>query len=254
MKVLIVEDEAPAFRRLEKILLEIDPSIEIVEVFDSVEETVGYLKNHASPDVAFLDIQISDGISFQLFDQVDVKCPVIFTTAYDEYMLKAFKVNSIDYLLKPIKKEELEAAIVKYKKLHVPDSTAEVKSLSNIISEIKLGAKSYKSRFLVKQGDKMLAIKSIDIICFQSKHGVVHIITKHQKSYLSDFTLDELMSQLDPGAFYRANRQFIIHIEFIRAIHKYFKNKLIVELDYFDKEQIIVSTEKASAFKIWIDQ
>ncbi len=254
MKVLIIEDEAPAFRRLEKILHEIDQSIEILEVFDSVEDSVGYFKNHGVPDLVLMDIQISDGVSFQIFDQVEVNCPVIFTTAYDDYMLRAFKVNSIDYLLKPIKREELEVAINKYKSLHQGNHMPSSDSLHEIISQIKLGGNQFKSRFLVKQGDKMLAIKSKDIVCFQSKHGIVHIITKHAKSYLSDFTLDDLIAQLDPDLFYRANRQFIVHIDYINTVHKYFKGKLMVEMDHFDGDQIIVSTEKASAFKSWMDQ
>ena len=254
MKVLIIEDEAPAFRRLEKILHEIVSTMEILEVFDSVEDTVGYLKNHEAPDLMFMDIQISDGVSFQIFEQAEVKCPVIFTTAYDEYMLKAFKVNSIDYLLKPIKKEELEAALTKYKSLHSATPAPSTDSLNEIISQIKLGVTPYKSRFLVKQGDKMLAIKSQDIVCFQSKHGIVHIVTKNEKSYLSDFTLDDLMSHLDPSLFCRANRQFIVHIDYINTVHKYFKGKLLVEMEHFDGDQIIVSTEKATAFKSWIDQ
>ncbi len=254
MKVLIIEDEAPAFRRLEKILHEIDGSIEIMEVFDSVEDTVGYLRNHESPDLIFMDIQISDGISFQIFDQVEVTSPVIFTTAYDEYMLKAFKVNSIDYLLKPIKKEELGVALAKYKNLHQNESNTSTDSLHEIISQIKLGGNPYKSRFLVKQGDKMLAIKSKDIVCFQSKHGIVHIFTKNEKSYLSDFTLDDLSSYLDPKLFFRANRQFIVHIDYINTVHKYFKGKLKVEMDHFVSDPIIVSTEKATTFKNWMDQ
>ena len=254
MKVLIIEDEAPAFRRLEKILHEIDSTIEIVEVFDSIEDAVGYFKNHDAPDLVFMDIQISDGISFQIFDQVDVKCPVIFTTAFDEYMLKAFKVNSIDYLLKPIKKDELENAITKYRNLHQSKVIPSSDSLQEIISQIKLGGAQYKSRFLVKQGEKMLAIKSSDIVCFQSKHGVVHIVTKNRKSYLTDFTLDDLSNQLDPSLFYRANRQFIVHIDFISTVHKYFKSKLLVEMEHFEGDQIIVSTEKATSFKNWMDQ
>ena len=254
MKVVIIEDEAPAFRRLEKILHEVDQSIEILEVFDSIEDTVGYFKSHDAPDLVFMDIQISDGISFQIFDQVEVRCPVIFTTAFDEYMLKAFKVNSVDYLLKPIKKEELEAAIEKYKMLHHAKASFSSGALSEILSQVKLGGVQYKSRFLVKQGERMLAIKSKDIVCFQSKHGVVHIVTKNEKSYLSDFTLDDLSSLLDPNSFYRANRQFIVHIDYINTVHKYFKGKLLVEMDHFAGDQIIVSTEKATSFKGWIDQ
>jgi len=169
-------------------------------------------------------------------------------------MLKAFKVNSIDYLLKPIKKEELDAALTKYKSLHSAAPTPTTDSLNEIISQIKLGGTPYKSRFLVKQGDKMLAIKSQDIVCFQSKHGIVHIVTKNEKSYLSDFTLDDLMSHLDPSLFCRANRQFIVHIDYINTVHKYFKGKLMLEMDHFEGDQIIVSTEKATAFKQWMDQ
>ncbi len=252
MKVLIIEDEAPAFRRLQKVLSEIDPAIEIVEVMDSVEDSVKWMNNHQWPDLIFMDIQISDGLSFQIFDEVKVESPVIFTTAFDEYLLKAFKVNSIDYLLKPIKKEELENALEKYKNLTRKSSTE--LDLSELIKQISLTENSFKSRFLVKQGEKMLAIRTEDIICFQSKHGVVHIITKHGKTYLSDFTLEELDNQLDPKNFYRANRQFLIHADFINTVHKHFKGKLLVELDHFSDEQVLVSSEKATAFKNWLDQ
>lgn len=253
MKVLIIEDEAPAFRRLEKVLLEIDPEIEILEVIDSVEDTVKWLNNHSHPDLIFMDIQISDGISFQIFDELEVKCPVIFTTAFDEYLLKAFRVNSIDYLLKPIKKEELEKSLEKYKTLKESFSS-DSPDISTILSQINLSEAKYKSRFLVKQGDKMLAIRTEDIVCFHSRHGVVHIHTKAEKTYLSDFTLDDLTGQLDPQEFYRANRQFIVNAEYINTVHKHFKGKLLVELNHFAGDQIIVSTEKATSFKQWLDQ
>lgn len=253
MKVLIIEDEAPAFRRLEKILLEINPAIEIVEVLDSVEDAVKWLSTHQAPDLALMDIQISDGISFQIFDEVDVNCPVIFTTAFDEYMLKAFKVNSIDYLLKPIKKEELESALVKHQNLQQTYSNGNA-DLAVLLRQINLTDTKYKSRFLVKQGDKMLSIRSHDIVCFQSKHGVVHINTQSKKTYLSDFTLDELSTQLDPQDFFRANRQFIVNADYITTVHKHFKGKLLVELQHFTDEQLLVSSEKATSFKQWLDQ
>lgn len=253
MRVLIIEDEAPAFRRLEKILMEIDPTIEIVEVLDSVEDTVKWFNNHGQPDLALMDIQISDGISFQIFDETSVSCPVIFTTAFDEYLLKAFKVNSIDYLLKPIKKEDLEHALDKYKNLKVSYSQNGI-DMAALLSQINLTETKYKSRFLVKQGDKMMAIRSEDVVCFYMKHGVVHIFTKNEKSYLSDFTLDELTQQLDPQLFCRANRQFILNANYITTVHKYFKGKLLVELDHFSEEQVVVSSEKATAFKQWLDQ
>lgn len=251
MKVLIIEDEAPAFRRLEKILLEIDSSIEILEVLDSVEDSVKWLRNHERPDLLLMDIQISDGISFQIFDQIGVESPVIFTTAFDEYLLKAFKVNSIDYLLKPIKKEDLEHALNKYKNLVQPTSAQ--LDISSLLKQISLTETKYKSRFLVKQGEKMLAIRVEDIICFQSKHGVVHIVTKHGKTYLSDFTLDDLSSQLDPRNFNRANRQFILNADYITTVHKHFKGKLLVDVSGFNSEQVFVSSEKATSFKDWLD-
>lgn len=253
MKVLIIEDEAPAFRRLEKILLEIDSTIEIVDVFDSVEDTVKWLNNHEHPDLALMDIQISDGISFQIFEQAEVAFPVIFTTAFDEYLLKAFKVNSVDYLLKPIKKEELAQALNKYKSLHGESNPVE-QNLSTLLSQINLTEAKYKSRFLVKQGDKMLAIRTEDVVCFHSKHGVVHIVTKNEKTYLSDFTLDELSQQLDPAYFFRANRQFIVNADFLMTVHKYFKGKLLIEMRHFKEEEIVVSSEKATLFKQWLDQ
>ena len=254
MKVLIIEDEAPAFRRLEKILLEIDPDIEILEVLDSVEDSVKWINNHQAPDLALMDIQISDGISFQIFDEIAVKFPVIFTTAFDEYLLRAFKVNSIDYLLKPIKKQELENAINKYKNLKEAFSGEQTTDLKTLLKSISLTETKYKSRFLVKQGDKMLSIKSEDVVCFQSKHGVVHIVTKLKQTYLTDFTLDELVDQLDPNLFFRANRQFILNAEQITTVHRHFKGKLLVEITVPRDEQILVSSEKASAFKAWLDQ
>ena len=253
MKVLIVEDEAPAFRRLEKILSEINPEIEIVEVLDAVEDTVKWFNSHKMPDLVLMDIQISDGISFQIFDEVEVKCPVIFITAFDDYLLKAFKVNSIDYLLKPIKKEDLEIALNKYQHLKETFSSKEI-DMSVLLSKINLNDKNYKSRFLIKQGEKMLSIRSEDIVCFHTKHGVVHINTKSAKTYLSDYTLDDLMKQLNPDVFFRANRQFIVNAEFINLVHKHFKGKLLVELFSFSEEQILISSEKATTFKQWLDQ
>lgn len=253
MKVLIIEDEAPAFRRLEKILLQLDPSIEILEVLDSVEDTVKWVKNHQQPDLALMDIQISDGISFQIFEKTTIDFPVIFTTAFDEYLLKAFKVNSIDYLLKPIKPDELAQALEKYQRLHQSRPEPSI-DFSSLLKQINRSETRYKSRFLVKQGDKMLAIRTEDIVCFHSKHGVVHISTKSNKTYLSDFTLDELTQQLNPQCFYRANRQFLINADYIGTVHRHFKGKLLVEVEHYSGESIYVSSEKATAFKDWLDQ
>lgn len=251
MKVLIIEDEAPAFRRLQKILEELEPTIEIVEVLDSVEESVKWLKNHNIPDLIFMDIQLSDGISFEIFDQVPIRKPVIFTTAFDEYTLRAFKVNSVDYLLKPIKKEELKESLEKFKALKQEYGNAVV-DISEVVKSIRLDEKHYKTRFLVKQGEKMSSVEADHIAFFHTQHGVVYLVTRSGKKYLMDLTLDDLQNQLDPGVFYRANRQFIVSYQSVSTVHRYHKGKLLIEAVPKPEEGIVVSAEKASDFKAWL--
>lgn len=251
-KVVIIEDEAPAFRRLQKILEEVEPDVEILEVLDSVEETVEWVRTHRQPDMYFMDIQLSDGISFEIFDQVQITSPVIFTTAFDEYMLRAFRVNSVDYLLKPIKKEELRQSLNKWNSLKMHFSNPSL-NLHDVIKQMSLVARDYKKRYLVKVGDKMIAVESDQIAYFQTRNGVVHLVTKSDRTYLMDHTLDELEATLNPKDFYRANRQFIVSAGVITAIHRYFKGKLLVEVSPQCKEEIIVSAEKATKFKAWVD-
>lgn len=251
MKVLIIEDEAPAFRRLQKILEEIEPGVEIVEVIDSVEDAVKFIRNHQEPDLYFMDIQLSDGISFQIFEQVKITRPVIFTTAFDEYMLRAFKVNSIDYLLKPIKAEDMQASLQKFKSLKAAFSGQSM-DIQEVLSQIRLTEKSYKTRFLVKMGDKMLAVETSNIAYFFTKHGVVHLMTQAGKTYLMDQSMEEIQSQLDPQRFYRANRQFILHFDSIAAVHRYHKGKLLAEVKPEAGEEVIISAEKAADFKSWM--
>lgn len=250
MKVLIIEDEAPAFRRLQKILEEIDPAIEILEVIDTVEDSVKWLNNHSAPELIFMDIQLSDGISFDIFEQVKISNPVIFTTAFDEYMLRAFKVNSIDYLLKPIKKEDLAYSLRKYAGMKETFSTSG--DLNELIRNIHLNDRKYKTRFLVKKGEQLLSVQSEDIAFFFARNGIIHLQTNEGKIYLVDFTLDELEKQLDPDHFYRVNRQFILHFTAIKTVHKWYKSKLLVEPLQSSGDKIIVSAEKASAFKQWL--
>lgn len=256
MKVLIIEDEAPAFRRLQKVLEEIDGSIEIVEVLDSVSDSVKWLKNHQFPDLIFMDIQLSDGISFEIFDHIEVKSPVIFTTAFDEYTLRAFKVNSIDYLLKPIKKEALEKGIEKYRFFQNTFGNSSQQpvneDLGALIKQITLSEKQYKTRFLIKTGDKLLSISSDEVSHFQMRQGVVHLHTSNGKRYITDHTMDEISSFSDPEKFFRANRQFIVAYGVIKTVHKYHKGKLLVELNQPLDDQIIVSMEKAPSFKKWL--
>lgn len=252
LKVVIIEDEAPAFRRLQKILEDVQPDVEIVEVLDSIEEAVKWIKQHTPPDLFFMDIQLSDGISFEIFDQVHIASPVIFTTAFDEYMLKAFKVNSVDYLLKPIKQEDLRNSLDKLNNLknHFSGSQPDIHA---VVKQIQMDTIEYRSRFLIKLGDKMMSVKTEQVSYFQSRHGVVHMITEGDRIYLMDQSLEELETQLDPAKFYRANRQFIVSFDAIKTVHKYHKGKLLIEVVPDSKDEIIVSAEKASKFKQWLD-
>lgn len=252
MKVVIIEDEAPAFRRLQKILEELQPGIEILEVIDSVEESIKWLKNHSSPDLIFMDIQLSDGLSFEIFDQVKITSPVVFTTAFDEYMLRAFKVNSIDYLLKPIKIEDLSQSLKKYSDLKEAFSPKSNPDINELIRQIKLEDKKYKTRFLAKFGDKLVSIETLNIAYFQSRNSLVYLVTNDDKKYLLDHTLDELSQQLDPDGFFRANRQFLVHFPAIKAVHKYYKGKLLLELYIPTNEPLTVSSEKAALCKRWL--
>lgn len=254
MRVLIIEDEAPAFRRLQKILEEVQPGIEIIEVIDSVEESVKWLNNHHIPDLLFMDIQLSDGISFEIFDQVKITCPVIFTTAFDEYMLKAFKVNSIDYLLKPIKIEDLSQSLRKYSDMKATFGQKTDTDLNTLISHIKMDDRKYKNRFLVRQGEKLISIETNNIAYFQTSNGVVKLVTKEDKKYVMDQTLDELSQHLNAENFFRANRQFLIHFPAIQSVHKYHKGKLFIELNPPANEALTVSSERASIFKEWLGE
>lgn len=249
MKVLIIEDEAPAFRRLQKVLEEIDPQIEILEVIDNVEDAVKWLKNHTHPDLIFMDIQLSDGLSFEIFEQAKIAKPIVFTTAFDEYMLRAFKVNSIDYLLKPIKKEDLQQALIKYKELK--SSFSDHADINALISQIRLDDKKYKTRFLVKQGERLISVLVEDIAFFYVHNGLVYLKTHAGRGYVVDFTLDELQQQLDPDKFFRANRQFIINYPSIKTVHKWYKGKLKLDTYLPTDEEITISAEKATEFKEW---
>ncbi|MDW3208362.1 MAG: LytTR family DNA-binding domain-containing protein [Reichenbachiella sp.] len=252
MTVLIIEDEAPAFRRLQKLLEEIDNSIQIVEVFDGVKEAVKWLNHHQCPDLLFMDIQLSDGLSFEIFEQTEISKPVIFTTAFDEYMLKAFKVNSIDYLLKPINKDDLQRSMDKYRNLKSQFANTDTPSIQELIKNIRLDDRKFKSRFLVKMGEKMMSVETEDILCFFAHSGLVYLQTKGGKKYLMDQTLDDISKELDPEKYYRANRQYILNYCAIEAVHKFGKSKLLVETTFEHEEQIIVSSEKATAFKQWL--
>ncbi|OEK04381.1 LytR/AlgR family response regulator transcription factor [Roseivirga misakiensis] len=253
MRVVIIEDEAPAFRRLQKILEELIPDVEILEVLDSVESAVEWLDESINLDLIFMDIQLSDGLSFEIFEKTSVNAPVIFTTAFDEYLLKAFKVNGIDYLLKPIKTQELAQSLAKLNQLKSIFAKENSLDLKDLLSSINMRKKDYKSRFLVKQGSKLISIPVDQIAYFFIKGGVQFIYTFNNERLILDQTMDETVKQLDPKLFYRANRQYLIHIDFIGSVEKYFKGKLLVKTKFSTEEPITVSEEKASSFKAWLN-
>jgi len=254
MKVLIIEDEPPAAKRLKSILSEIDESIETLDVKDSIENSVSWIKTNPLPDLIFMDIQLSDGLSFEIFKQVEIKCPVIFTTAFDEYAIKAFKVNSIDYLLKPIETKELQKSIQKFHNLHSQFAPKlEHEAIQKLLESITPNKSIYKSRFLVKSGQSFFKVGADECAYFYLDNKLTYLVLRNGKRHLVDFTLDELEQQLDPQKFFRANRQFITNIDSITSIHNYFGGKLKIHLQPGEPEDVIISRAKAGEFKSWME-
>ena len=248
MKALIIEDEIMAAQTLQKLLEEVSPGVEITNVLESIEESVEWLQQNTMPDLIFMDIHLADGSAFAIFEQVNVTCPVIFTTAYDEYALKAFEVNSIDYLLKPVSKDALEHALNKYHNLAEKRVNAEqIEKLLTQLGE----KKNYRKFYLMPERDKLipLAVQNIAYVYIDAK--TVKIITKEGKTYYVSSTLDDLMDDLDPYLFCRANRQFIVARDMIKDVSVWFGNKLAINLTVDVPERIIVSKARVAEFKIW---
>lgn len=252
MKVLILEDEAPAYRRLNKLLEENHPDIEVIEVLDSISEACEWIENNNPVHLIFSDIHLSDGLSFEIFERTNPKCPVIFTTAFDQYMMEAFQNKGIDYLLKPIDLEALNRSIAKYKELQSEFSNTVDPNLKALVEHLGSNRKQYKSRLLLKIGAKLKPIGTSEIAYFQFKEGSVEIITTNQKSYPYELSLDELETQLNPEDFFRVNRQFIIHIQSIQHIHYHFKGRLKIELQPNPDIEVYTSRERSKAFKNWL--
>jgi len=251
MKIIIIEDEKPSARRLQRMLSEIN--IEAQAMLHSVEESVKWFQNNEHPDLILLDIQLSDGLSFEIFEQVEVNSAIIFTTAYDEYALKAFKLNSIDYLLKPIDTEELESAIDKFK-----ISQPEPFNLQVDLEQIKKLLvnpldKTYKKRFTIKIGQHLKIISVDDIECFYSENKGTYIFTSDNRNYLIDSSLEQLDASLEPVKFFRVNRKFYVNIRAIKDIISYTNSRLKVVLNTFSDHEIIVSREKVKDFKNWLE-
>lgn len=254
MKVVIIEDEHLTAERIRSLLQEIDPDMEVLAILDSVKSSVEWFKRNEKPDLVFMDIQLADGLSFDIFDQVKIEYPVIFLTAYQEYAIKAFKVNSVDYLLKPVTVEALRTALEKYKHFFAhqqPLPVIEQELLSNIRQMI---SKPYKSRFMVKVGEH---IKSVDveyIAYFYSLQKGTYLHTTDNRNYVIDFTLDTLVDVLDPARFHRINRKYIISHGAIRDLITVSGSKLKIVLQQAEGEDIYVSRERLVAFKKWLDQ
>lgn len=249
MKVLIIEDEQIAADYLQKLLREIDSSIEVLAIIPSAAKAITWFKNNLAPDIVFLDIHLSDNISFSIFDSVTVKAPIIFTTAYDHYAIKAFKLNSIDYLLKPFDKSELKNALDKYHEIKgVPKAV-----LDKLINEIK-SQDTFQKRFMVTSGSKIRSIGMDDIAYFQSEGRYVKVILNDESSHLIDYTLDKLETLLDPEYFFRINRQFIIKIQAIKQMTAYTKGRIKIETSPACAEELIVSIDRSADFKAWLSK
>ena len=252
MTILIIEDEEPAFRRLQKMLKELEPNHTMLNQIVSVSSAIKWFKENDAPDLIISDIQLSDGISFEIFKQVDIKCPIIFTTAYDQYAIEAFKVNSIDYLLKPVKKEELEKAVTKFKNL-IPTTSAPAIDINKLLQSLQPATGTdYKKRFVVRYGEHIKTIDIEEVVYFYTEDKATFLCTKDARRFVVDFNLDTLDSILDPKVFFRINRQFIISIHSIAEMFAYSKSRVLIKLNPAAKHETIVSTERSADFKHWL--
>ena len=254
MKVLIVEDEPLGVERLSNHLRAIDPAIEMVGSTGSIKASVQWLQTHEHPDIILMDIELSDGQSFDIFNQVDVKSTVIFTTSYDEYALQAFKVNSIDYLLKPIKKEDLRISLDKYNQFKDKFSVSPSLNMASLIQELKIQSHKspWRTRFLVKKGQRLVSVETKDIAYFFTDGRLCYFKTHQNAKYIVDYTMDELEAALDSQQFFRANRGFVISIGSVAQIHTYFNGKLKIELIPDPEREVLISRDKAQEFKEWM--
>ncbi|MBN2893732.1 MAG: response regulator transcription factor [Bacteroidales bacterium] len=256
IEVLIIEDELPAQRLLKETLQEIDIETEVIACIGSVQSAVEWFQKNEHPDIVLLDIQLSDGQSFEIFKQVKVNSMIIFTTAYDEYALQAFKVNSLDYMLKPVEKDELQAAFEKYNQynkqfIQEKNSTVDFSELAALIKNEK---QEYRKRLLIEANESFFHLPIEEIALFYSMQGITFAVTFGKREYPLNFSLESLKEQLNPEIFFKVNRQFIVNIQSIVKIHKYFNNKLLIETKPKSTENIIVGKDKTALFKQWLDK
>lgn len=249
MNVIILEDETRAANYLERLILKVAPEMKVVTKLETVRDAVPFLKTHLDVDLIFSDVQLADGLSFEIFGQVQVKCPIIFTTAYDHYAIEAFKTNGIDYLLKPVEEQRLKQAIEKVKQF------SPSMALEKLLSITNTGAtKNFKSRFMVKVGDKIKSIPIEEILAFYSLEKATYLHTNSHRDYCIDYSVDQLESLLDPALCFRINRKYIVSIEACSNILAWTNSRLRLKIEGIGDDDIIVARERVQEFKDWLDR
>ncbi len=252
MKVLIIEDELPAARRIEQLIRQQRSQVEVLAVIDSITEAVKWFAQNPAPELILMDIHLADGLSFDIFQSIQIQSMVIFTTAYDQYAIRAFKVNSIDYLLKPIDALELKSALDKYDQMRGQTSSFDYSMLNGMLDSLK--NRNYRERFLVKFGNAFTYIQAQEMRFCYAEDSLVFTRLADGKKYSLDYTLEQLEQLLNPTQFFRINRKILLHIEAVDKIHPYFNNRLKLELQPSPGFEIVVSRERVQDFKNWIDQ
>jgi len=248
MNVIILEDENRAVNHLKRLIHRVAPEMEVGAVFDTVRETVSYLKKHPALDLIFSDVQLADGISFEIFSKVKVDCPIIFTTAYDTYAIEAFNANGIDYLLKPIEEERLRKALEKARKYTTRINLEGLLDLKAVPER-----KQLKSRFMVKVGERIRTIMVEEILAFYSFEKTTYLHTRTHRNYIIDYSLDELEGMLDPDRFFKINRKYILSIDACSQIIAWSNNRLKIDVEGIDDPKIVVARERVKDFKAWLD-
>lgn len=251
IKALIIEDEPLTANRLKRIVEKVNAEIKIIALLQTVRETVSWLKQNEEPDLYFMDIQLSDGLSFDIFSAVNITKPVIFTTAFDEYAIKAFKANGIDYLLKPIAETDIKLSLDRYTQYKVP---IQVPNLQELLREISNRQFEYKSNFLVEWRDQLLSLSASEIAFFHLSNKMTHLVTMNKRIYVVASTMDLLEKEIDPTLFFRINRQFIVSRQCLKKIHLYFGNRLKLLLEPNPEQEAIVSRDRVPEFKAWLDR
>jgi len=256
MKIVIVEDEPYAEQELLRLIKKSGREFELLNTMDSVEDSIQWFSNNDHPDLVFLDIQLADGLSFDIFNEIELKSAVIFTTAYDEFAIRAFELNSIDYLLKPVKSDALETALKKFEKMKKDMSATKTGLQEENLQQLLqlMSARNYKNRFLTKMGDQIKSIDIKDTAYFKAEDNLVFLLGTDGRKYIIEYTLEQLEGILDPGRFFRLNRTFIVALSSIKKTSKYFNSRLVVELEPPDEDQVLISRAKAKEFLEWLDQ